>query len=108
MKLLHSYPNGNYIVSIFDDGTKVRHNNLSYFAPDFPESIDLKISNQCDMGCRMCHENSTPDGKHGDLSLPFLSTLRAGTELAIGGGNPLVHPDLIPFLERMKDQGGHL
>ena len=105
MELLHSYINGNYSVSIFDDGTKIRYNKLDHFDPQFPESIDLKATNLCDMGCAACHENSTPDGKHGDLSLPFLSTLRPGTELAIGGGNPLAHPDLIPFLERMKEQG---
>lgn len=105
MKLLQSYRNGNYTVSIFDNGTKVRYNKLDHFDPQFPESIDLKATNLCDMGCAACHENSTPDGKHGDLNLPFLSTLRPGTELAIGGGNPLAHPDLVPFLKRMKEQG---
>src|SRR5690606_10993012 len=56
-------------------------------------------------GCAFCHENSTVEGVHGDLNAKFFDTLRAGTELAIGGGNPLSHPDLIPFLKRMKNQG---
>ena len=50
-----------------------------------------------------CHENSTPDGEHGDImNLKFIDTLHPYTELAIGGGNPLEHPDLIPFLLKCK------
>lgn len=50
-----------------------------------------------------CHEASTKDGKHGDImNAKFLETLLPYTELAIGGGNPLEHPDLIPFLEKCK------
>lgn len=103
-KILHTYVNGNYFVRIYDDGTKVRMGEGD-FEPLFPENIDVKITSHCDGGCPMCHENSTPDGRHGDLSLPFFDTLAAGTELAIGGGNPLEHPDLVPFLRRMKAQG---
>jgi organic radical activating enzyme len=55
------------------------------------------------MGCAFCHENSTPDGLHGDImNLKFIETLLPYTELAIGGGNPLTHPNLIPFLEKCK------
>jgi hypothetical protein len=100
--LLYSYKNGDYNVSIYADGTKVRE---GIGVPSFPESIDLKITNYCAVGCKYCHEDSTVDGKHGDLNIPFLNTLMPGTELAIGGGNPLTHPDLIPFLKRMKEQG---
>jgi hypothetical protein len=53
----------------------------------------------------MCHERSSTDGKMGALSASFLETLHPGTELAIGGGNPLSHPDLIPFLVRMRERG---
>lgn len=50
-----------------------------------------------------CHENSTPDGLHGDImNLKFIETLLPYTELALGGGNPLTHPDLVPFLEKCK------
>lgn len=105
MELLNVYKNGNYTVRIYDDGTKERFTLEDDFHAAFPESIDLKITQQCDLLCPMCHEESTPDGEHANLDAPFLSTLRAGTELAIGGGNPLSHPDLIPFLKRMKEQG---
>lgn len=54
-----------------------------------------------------CHEMSTVEGKHGDLEkgLSLFQQLPAGTELAIGGGNPLSHPDVVPFLEGLKAAG---
>ena len=102
--LLGHYTNGNYIIEIYDDGTKFRVTGEDEFNPLFPESIDLKITNYCDIGCPWCHENSTADGAHADLNAPFIDTLRPFTELAIGGGNPLSHPDLVPFLERLKEK----
>lgn len=105
MKILGSYKNNDYRVTMFSDGTKIRWNDKDSFHPVKPESIDLKITNQCDMGCVMCHENSTPNGKHGDiLNLPFIDTMFPYSEVAIGGGNPLSHPDLIPFLRHLKER----
>lgn len=104
-RLLREYINGNYTVRIYSDGTKIRFSNDDEFYPIFPESIDLKITNQCDLRCPMCHEKSTPMGKEGDLNHPFFDTLVPGTELALGGGNPLSHSSLIPFLLRMKLKG---
>lgn len=104
LKSLYEYENGNCNVRIFSDGTKIRRTETD-FEPDFPENIDLKITSYCDGNCPMCHENSSVFGKHGNLTLPFFDTLHEGTELAIGGGNPLAHPDLLPFLQRMRAQG---
>jgi MoaA/NifB/PqqE/SkfB family radical SAM enzyme len=96
--------NGNYTMYLdLETGTKIRKNDLDFFEPEKPESMDIKITNKCDMGCAFCHENSTPDGLHGDImNLKFIESLLPYTELAIGGGNPLTHPDLIPFLEKCK------
>lgn len=102
---LAQYKNGNTIVVILKDGTKIRHTpDGQKPEPEFPESIDLKITNKCDMGCAFCHEQSSPEGLHADLRSPLLESLPAGTELAIGGGNPLEHPGLEDLLERMKEQ----
>jgi MoaA/NifB/PqqE/SkfB family radical SAM enzyme len=104
-QLLHSYKNGNYTVNLFADGTKEKFTDDNFFKADFPDSMDLKITNYCDANCPMCHENSNICGKHANLDAPFLNTLPKGIELAIGGGNPLSHPDLLPFLKRMKNSG---
>ena len=105
-KLLSKYRNGNYNVAIFDDGTKIRYNNSNSLIPEFVESMDMKISNYCPFNCPMCHEKSSEDGEYGKiLHHPFIKTLHSGTELALGGGAVTYHPDLIPFLEELKEQG---
>ena len=103
-KIIGAYTNGNYKVMICSEGTKIRYNDADNFMPEFPESIDCKISNKCDMGCAFCHENSGPAGDLANLNHPIFNSLHPYTELALGGGNVLEHPDLIPFLERMRDQ----
>ena len=99
------YRNGNYNVHInLSDGTKIRENELDCLIPEYPESMDIKITNKCNMGCKFCHENSTPEGLHGDImNLEFIHTLQPYTELAIGGGNPLEHPDLEAFLRKCQE-----
>jgi len=105
MKLLAMYTNGNYTVSIFDDGTKVRENDLDFFKAAFPESMDVKITSYCDLSCPYCYEDSSTLGRHGDILGPaFIDTIHPFTEVAIGGGNPLSHPDLVPFLCKLKDR----
>ena len=104
-ELLRKYKNGNYTVFLYTDGTKEKITEDDDFKAEFPDSMDLKITNYCDANCPMCHENSGTHGLHADLNAPFLTTLPSGIELAIGGGNPLSNPDLIPFLTRMKEQG---
>lgn len=89
--LLNRYTNGNYKVSIFSNGTKIRVLDKRYyskFEPVFPENIDMKISNKCSIGCKYCHEDSKSNGKVADFDKwkNFLRTLQPGTELALGGG----------------------
>lgn len=108
--ILNIYTNGNHMVTIYSDGTKIKETldpMADHFTYDFPENFDIKITDQCDGGCVYCHENSTVNGKHGDLRAlePMIATLHSGTECAIGGGNALAHPDLVWFLERLKEQG---
>lgn len=101
-----AYNNGNVRVQRFDDGTVIRYSNDDEFDFAFPENIDLKISNKCTgTECPWCHEGSGPEGKHGDiLNAPWVDTLFKYQEVAIGGGNPLEHPNLISFLEILKEK----
>lgn len=105
--LLGTYVNGNTIVAMYDDGTKVRYTkDGETSAPEYPESMDLKITNCCDLGCPMCAEQSSPDGAHAALiDNQLIDSVRPCTELAIGGGNPLSHPQLSAFLRRMEAKG---
>ena len=105
MELLGIYKNGNFTTKIFNDGTKVRETEDDEFVVAFAENMDIKISNYCDMGCKFCHEGSTKNGKHGDiLNEKFIETLHPYQEVALGGGDATSHPDLIPFLQKLKDR----
>lgn len=104
MNLIGKYQNGNYTVSLYDDGTKIRENDETFFDAAFPESMDIKITNRCNMNCPMCHEDSKCDGAHGDImSESFIDRLHPYTELALGGGNVLEHPDFYNFLVKCKN-----
>lgn len=105
MSLLGIYKNGNFTTKIFSDGTKVRETEDDEFVAAFAENMDIKISNYCDMGCKFCHEGSTKNGRHGDvLNEKFIETLHPYQEVALGGGDATSHPDLIPFLQKLKDR----
>jgi hypothetical protein len=112
IKLLNRYKNGNVVVSLYDDGTKImEYDETKPIVFDFPTSMDIKITNWCNgingKPCIFCHEQSNERGKHGDLNKlsEILSELPGGQECAIGGGRAQSHPDLIPFLQRCKEQG---
>lgn len=105
MELLGLYNNGNFCTRIFTDGTKVRETEDDDFRPAYAENMDIKITNYCDMNCPFCHEGSTPDGKFGDiLNEKFINTLHPYQEVALGGGDATSHPDLIPFLHKLKER----
>lgn len=99
------YKNGNYLVSInLENGTKIRENDLDNLTPAFAENCDITITHKCDGGCEFCYMGCTPGGRHGNiLNYKFLDTLHEYQEIAING-NDLSHPDLIPFLEKLKEK----
>lgn len=109
-KMIFQYHNGNHWVYLYCDGTKIKKTfdpDADHFTYEYPESFDLKITDACDGGCLYCHENSTINGKHADLKkiIPMMSSCIIGTEVAIGGGNALAHPDIIPFVQAVVDMG---
>jgi hypothetical protein len=99
-----NYKNGNYVVYFnTDTGDKIRNTHDEEFKPAFAENCDVTITTRCDGGCEFCYMGCTTRGKHGNLMAKCLDTLHPYTELAING-NDLSHPDLIPFLKRMRDR----
>lgn len=108
------YKNGNHFVEILLNGKKRKwtvEDDVAEFTYDFPENVDLKINNRCNIGCPYCHEASCPNGEVYDLKTlidtptSFIHSLHSGTELAIGGGNIFESKDLIGFLSFLKDKG---
>lgn len=104
--IITNHKNGNCQIEIHDDGTKIRRWD-GVASPQFPESIDLKITNYCYFGCMYCHESCTTHGQHASLAsiCRIIDGLPAGTEIAVGGGDTMSHPDLLEILRIMKDRG---
>lgn len=49
-----SYKNGNYIVTILSDGTKIRRTEDDDFIPSFSENVDCKLTDKCREMCQFC------------------------------------------------------
>lgn len=104
---MFGYINGNYIVkgigySRVKECLRIGEDPKA----DFPDSIDLKITNKCSIGCDFCHEGSFSGGKSFNFkkTTSILSELplKVGIEIALGGGDLLETPqesyDLIKWL----------
>ncbi len=106
-----AYKNNNYWV-VLNKNRKMRI-NFEGQEPiaKFPELIDLKITDYCDMGCSFCYQGSTEDGMHASLDIvkkiidsqPY----GASIEFAIGGGEPTTHPEF-PEILRKVGQSRHI
>jgi hypothetical protein len=84
-------------------------NCIKGFKPQRPELMDLKITNNCDVGCKFCYQDSVPKGKHANFS-NILDVVKAMSdaevfEVAIGGGEPTSHPKFIKILDKIKYHG---
>lgn len=102
-----TYQNGNYTVSInTKTGEKVRDNHRDdmFFEAEFPECVDVHITDFCDIGCPFCYMDSTDVGQHAefDYILSIARSFRPYTEVALGGGSPVLHPNLREILEFLR------
>jgi pyruvate-formate lyase-activating enzyme len=72
-----------------------------------PELVDIKITDYCPFGCTYCYQASTTEGKHSDTSdirgLLYLLQDMKVFEVAIGGGEPTLHPDFIQILTMFRE-----
>ena len=104
--MIAHYKNGNAMVSLFADGTRIINTEDDEFDFEVPLSIDLKVTNRCNKGCAMCHEDSNPNGKHAQFSsFKFLESWGSGKEVAIGGGSVTCYPYFEELLHLIKVLG---
>jgi hypothetical protein len=70
---------------------------------EVPELVDVSIADYCVTGCAYCYRGSTPQGGWASVEQvrAVISALRGigTTEIAIGGGEPLQHPEIWKILE---------
>jgi radical SAM protein with 4Fe4S-binding SPASM domain len=74
-----------------------------------PTLVDLQLTRRCNMGCPHCYASSEPEGDHLplDAALAVIDAVAdAGVcQLAIGGGEPLLHPGLVEVLRHARTRG---
>ena len=97
-----------------DNGTKIR---MTFKGDAFdvvprrssaPELIDIKITNYCPFECGYCYQGSTRQGTHANnqwlSSLVYRLRDLKVFEVAIGGGEPTLHPHFIEILRAFRQQ----
>jgi hypothetical protein len=97
------------------EGTKVRFRLASGEIPETmipkkastPELVDIKITNFCPFACDFCYQGSTIKGVHADMGYELYDALYEMKvfEVAIGGGEPTMHPKFVQILQNFRDRG---
>ena len=105
-KIVKNYVNGDYQIQFTDRGGEIikpLKDNPSRMK--FPNSMDVCITKQCDNGCPFCYNNSNINGKHANVEVfKRLIGTYTGGEIALGGGNVFVHPQLEDILQFCKEK----
>lgn len=74
-----------------------------------PELVDIKITDYCPIGCHFCYQGSTKEGLHATFSAieNVAESMRDMEvfEVAIGGGEPTMHPQFVESLQAFHVRG---
>jgi len=110
---MFKYLNGNSIVTLFNDGTRIVETIDDDFVFDYPLNIDIRVNTSCSLGynpktkksiCEYCHESAVTNGTECNYEMlkEKLSILPGGMELAIGGNK--ITDGLVDFLKWAKEK----
>lgn len=83
------------------------------YPPKYPKSVHFYITTACNLNCVKCHYLQPGEEiVHLDLrriELLFQEWMNYDlTSIAIGGGEPLLHPDIVEIVDTGKDFGFHV
>lgn len=74
-----------------------------------PELVDIKITDFCPYGCSYCYQDSTARGAHAEKShlegLAYVLSEMRVFEVALGGGEPTLHPNFIEVVKHFRYKG---
>lgn len=108
--ITYKVKNGNYYVlygNVFNKKEKLRLqvDSIPDMIPEYPELVDMKITNACEHNCPFCYMASTPNGKHADKKDVFhiVNKFKIKTEFALGGGNVLLHPNFKDIVKHIHN-----
>lgn len=111
---LRKFPKNNYR-AIYVNGKTLRQ-RYDVSKPitdlDFPEFYDVKITNKCNSKCGFCYMDSTPMDEHylnaSEKILDYFGCMDENQrpfQVAIGGGEPTLHPGFESILKTFYDLG---
>ena len=111
-KIVDKVKNGNYYIlygSMFHRKEKMRLqvDSIPDMIPEYPELVDMKITNACEHNCPFCYMSSSPKGEHANASDVYrlINLFKVKTEFALGGGNVLLHPQFNKIVKMIDDKG---
>jgi radical SAM protein with 4Fe4S-binding SPASM domain len=74
-----------------------------------PILVDFQITERCGLGCPQCYASSVTTGKDvswEDAQLAVRTMAEAGVcQVALGGGEPLLHPRIADLLQLIREHG---
>ena len=94
-----------------EDGTKVRMSfdgKAKVTKASAPELVDIKINDYCPFACKFCYQDSTKDKGHSVISYYSLAKVFKELkvfEVALGGGEPTMHPEFVRILQYFRNDG---
>ena len=104
---------GNWVVFDRRSGTKARYFLDGNEHPEgitrasIPELIDISITSKCNENCKFCYRDSKPNGTHASFeyltSLIYYLKSHQVFEVALGGGEPLEHPDFLKIIKHCNN-----
>jgi radical SAM protein with 4Fe4S-binding SPASM domain len=114
--MIRKHFNGYNFVGIPETGVTFRWGDSfsenPYSAP-WPEIADISISNYCTNGCEHCYRSSDENGDFMSVEdyryvLNELSSTNYGKvfQVALGGGEPLLHPEFNNILQITREEFG--
>jgi radical SAM protein with 4Fe4S-binding SPASM domain len=113
--LIRRHSSGYNFIGDTETGVTMRWGATSEQDPllaPWPELADISISNHCSKNCDFCYRDSKPDNSFMSLAdyesvLDSLTSPRWGSvfQVALGGGEPLEHPEFIAIIQRTWERG---
>lgn len=74
-----------------------------------PELVDIKITEKCNNNCPWCYQDSKHQGEHADDYYLYKLAHKLGElecfEVALGGGEPTIHPQFPKILKDFRNCG---
>lgn len=83
---------------------------LIRYPPKYPKSVHLYITNECNLDCKKCYYRSVHDPKQ-EITIQNIKKLFQEwklyglTSIAIGGGEPILHPNIIEIVKLGRELG---